>query len=79
MQNIVYKHKPGQTYPTGAKKNSGGVNFSIFGRHATCVELLLFERPDSKKPFQIIKLDENIHKTFYSWHVYVIDLPIGTW
>jgi glycogen operon protein len=79
MQNKEYKHKPGQTYPSGAKRNHGGVNFSIFGRHATCVELLLFERPDSKKPFQIIELDENIHKTFYSWHVYVIGLPVGTW
>ncbi|MEE9338056.1 MAG: glycogen debranching protein GlgX [Methylococcaceae bacterium] len=79
MQNKEYSYKRGHTYPSGAKKNSGGINFSIFSRYATSVELLLFKTSDSKKPFQTIHLDENPHKTFFTWHVYVIDLPVGTW
>lgn len=79
MRKKQYAFKRGHTYPSGATKNSGGVNFSIFSRHATSVELLLFEKSDSKKPFQVIQLEKNPHKTFFSWHVYVIDLPAGTW
>ncbi len=79
MQKKEYKFKPGQSYPSGAKPNSGGINFSIFTRHATSVELLLFEKAKSKKPFQIIELKQGINRTFYSWHIYVIDLPVGTW
>ena len=74
-----YTCKSGHTYPPGAKKNSGGVNFSIFTRHATNVELLLFEKSDSKTPFQIIKLEKDPHKTFFTWHVFVVDLPAGIW
>ena len=79
MHKQEYKFKPGQSYPSGAKPNSGGVNFTIFTRHATSVELLLFKKSDSKIPFQTIVLEKKINRTFYSWHVYVIDLPVGTW
>ncbi|MCK5829756.1 MAG: glycogen debranching protein GlgX [Methylococcales bacterium] len=79
MKNKEYNYKRGHTYPSGAKKSSEGVNFSIFSRHATSVELLLFTKSDSKTPFQIIHLDKIPHKTFFSWHVFVIDLPAGTW
>ena len=79
MQNTEYKFKPGRSYPSGTKQNKEGVNFSIFSRHATHVELLLFKTSQSDKPFQIIQLDPHTHKTFFSWHVYVLGLPAGTW
>ncbi|KAF3981932.1 MAG: glycogen debranching protein GlgX [Methylococcales symbiont of Hymedesmia sp. n. MRB-2018] len=79
MSDKEYSFKPGQTYPSGAKQKKEGVNFSIFSRHATQVELLLFKTSQSKNPFQIIHLDERSHKTFFSWHVFVMDLPAGTW
>ncbi len=79
MQIKEYKCKPGQSYPAGSKPNGGGVNFSIFTRHATSVELLLFEQAASTKPFQTILLQQDINRTFYSWHVYVLDLPVGSW
>ncbi|MGZ8152190.1 MAG: hypothetical protein ACXW0Q_04835 [Methylovulum sp.] len=78
MKKIEYKVKPGNSYPSGSKPNAGGVNFSIFSRHATHVELLLFETSDSDEPFQIIVLQEDINRTFFSWHIYVCKLPIGT-
>ncbi len=74
-----YNLKPGNPYPHGALFSEDGVNFSISSRHATRVELLLFERADSRKPFQIIPLDKNINHTFFSWHVFVEQLPAGIW
>lgn len=79
MQTQEYKFKPGQTYPSGANPNPGGVNFSIFSRHASSMELLLFKHADSKKPFQLLELKKETNRTFYSWHIFVIDLPVGTW
>ncbi len=79
MSNTEYKYKPGHSYPSGSKPNAGGVNFSIFTRHASSVALLLFKTMDCKKPFQTIQLEQEINRTFYSWHVYVINLPLGTW
>ncbi len=79
MANTEYPIKPGSPYPHGAKLNDGGVNFSIFSRHAEAVELLLFKSEDCEKPFQIIHLDKARHCTFFSWHVFVRHLPAGTW
>ncbi|WP_427551405.1 glycogen debranching protein GlgX [Methylomonas sp. MS20] len=74
-----YHLKSGSPYPHGAKVGEGGVNFSISSRHATYVELLLFAQSDSEKPFQIIPLTTDKHHTFFSWHVFVVELPVGTW
>lgn len=75
---MYYKTKPGTPYPSGSKANAGGVNFSIFSHHATRVELLLFESTESKDPFQIITLSRETNRTFFTWHVYVCKLPVGT-
>lgn len=77
-----YRTSPGRRYPPGAIPDSGGVNFCVFTRHATAVELLLYEKPDSENPFQVISLDPELNRTFYFWHVYVEGLPSGisyTW
>ena len=79
MQKKEYKVKHGSPYPAGSRPNAGGVNFSIFSRYAEHVELLLFESADSEEPFQIITLEKESNRTFFSWHVYVSKLPIGTW
>jgi isoamylase len=75
---LPFKTRPGWRYPPGAKLDKEGVNFSVFSRHATTMELLLFERPDSPEPFQVIQLDPEVNRTFYAWHVYVEALPQGT-
>ncbi len=75
----TYTIKPGVRYPSGAKHDADGVNFSIFSRHATRVELLLFEFGDSPQPFQIVELDAEVNQSFYSWHVYLEGLPLGIW
>jgi len=74
-----YNLRSGSPYPHGAKITEAGVNFSISSRHANSVELLLFSAADSKKPFQTIKLKKDKNHTFFSWHVFVEDLPPGVW
>ncbi|WP_019868328.1 glycogen debranching protein GlgX [Methylovulum miyakonense] len=79
MHKIEYKLKHGNPYPPGCHVGVGGVNFSIFSRHATAVELLLFESTENDHPFQVIHLRKEKNRTFFSWHVFVKDLPVGTW
>jgi len=79
MPNKEYRYKPGRSYLSGAKPDSKGVNFSIFTRHASSVELFLFKSAQCKEPFQVIQLEKELNRTFYSWHVYVVGLPKGTW
>ena len=74
-----YKVMHGKPYPSGSKFNAKGVNFSIFSRYAEQVELLLYESVDCDEPFQVIKLQKEINRTFFSWHVYISKLPAGTW
>src|SRR6516225_8489053 len=69
--------EPGRPHPLGATVDKEGVNFSVFSRNATTVELLLFERQDDVQPIQIIKLDPPNHQTFFFWHVYVKGLRPG--
>jgi isoamylase len=79
MQKKEYQLKPGSPYPAGSRAKAKGVNFSIFSRYATYVELLLFHTSDCVEPFQTIVLQEDINRTFFTWHVYVSGLPVGTW
>jgi len=79
MKKKEYNIKAGSPYPSGSKPSGSGINFSIFSRRATYVELLLFDSAESIEPFQIIPLQEDVNRTFFSWHVFVVNLPVGTW
>ena len=72
-----YQIAPGSRYPDGATPVADGINFSIYCRHATQVELLLFDSAGSPQPFQVIALDARLHRTFFFWHVLVVELPVG--
>ncbi len=72
-----YATRPGHRHPPGATVEKGGVNFSVYSRHATGAALLLYESSESAEPFQIIRLDPAINHTFFSWHVFVESLPPG--
>jgi glycogen operon protein len=77
MNAFPYATAPGRPHPLGAVPDSGGVNFSVFSRNATSVELLLFDRYDDRQPAQVITLDPAVNKTFFFWHIYVCGLPPG--
>ena len=76
--STIYRTRAGDRYPAGAAPSAEGVNFSLYSRHASHVELLLFAAADEPRPFQIIALEARTHRTFFFWHVFVIDLPVGT-
>jgi isoamylase len=57
MTREMYHIKPGVAHPLGAVPDEHGVNFSLFSKHATSVELLLFAKHDDPEPFQVILLD----------------------
>jgi glycogen operon protein len=70
-----YPVRPGNWNRGGAAVLPDGINFCVFTRHATRVELLLFENEDSTNPFQVIRLDPKTNRTFFFWHVLVEGLP----
>ena len=45
-----YKLRPGRPFPFGATLVPGGINFSVFSRHAHYAELVLFKK-GAKQPF----------------------------
>jgi glycogen operon protein len=75
---MTYQILPGSRYPAGATPVAGGVNFSIYSRHATHVELLLFGTADCWESSQVIPLEPRLHRVFFFWSVLVADLPVGT-
>ncbi len=74
----TYDVRPCKPLQCGLTICEKGVSFCIFSRHATQVELLLFEDSESVEPFQVVKLDPRLNRTFFFWHVMVEGLPAGT-
>jgi glycogen operon protein len=66
----------GVAAPLGASVHSGGVNFSVFSRDASSIELLLFDDPE-RGPERIITLDPRLNRTYHYWHVFVEGLKAG--
>jgi isoamylase len=63
--------------PLGATPGGGGVNFSVFSRGATGVELLFFDREDDSRPARVIPIDPSSNRTYHYWHVFVPDVRAG--
>src|SRR5262252_8637762 len=61
----------GSSSPLGATPSAAGVNFSVFSRHATGVQLLLFDGVDDAKAARVVRLDPSVNRTYYYWHVFV--------
>ena len=73
--------QPGQSFPLGATvcQQGGvqGVNFSVYSKNGSGLELLLFEDVDQGHPDRIIPLSRDVHRTFHYWHVFVPGLLAG--
>src|SRR5262245_41596706 len=61
----------GRSHPIGATVTADGVNFCIYSKHATAVELLLFDGPDTAQAAQVVRLDPDRNRTYHYWHVEV--------
>jgi len=66
----------GSSFPLGATVRPGGVNFSVYSKHGTDVDLLLFDHENDAKPSRVISFDPR-HRTYHYWHVFVPDLEPG--
>ena len=64
----------GASAPLGAAVVAGGVNFSVYSKHATAVDLLLFDDARAQQPSRVVGCD---HRTYHYWHVFVPDLGAG--
>jgi glycogen operon protein len=69
-------HK-GNTSPLGATVCNGGVNFSVFARDCSGIELLLFDRADDATASRVIPLDPRHNRTYHYWHTFVPDIGAG--
>jgi glycogen operon protein len=67
----------GLSHPLGATVAPGGVNFSIFSRWATGVEVLFFDRAEDGKPSRVIHADPAANRTYHYWHVFVPGVQTG--
>jgi isoamylase len=67
----------GTSAPLGAMIVPGGINFSIFSRNASGVELLFFDSEDDPRPARVITIDGASNRTYNYWHVFVPDVKPG--
>ena len=67
----------GRSSPLGATPTHGGVNFSVYSRGASAVELLLFDHEDSIRPARVIRLDPYQNRSYHYWHAFVPNVQPG--
>ena len=67
----------GASAPLGATLGPDGVNFSVFSKSATRLELLLFDEAGAPQPARVIPLEPNRHRTYHYWHAFVPGLREG--
>src|SRR6476469_8341160 len=67
----------GSAAPLGTMVTPEGVNFSVFSKRATSIDLLLFDRVDDGKASRMIRLDPAVHRNYHYWHVFVPGLTAG--
>ncbi len=65
------------SFPIGATVTRSGVNFSVFSKHASRVELALFDGVNDAVPSRVIALDPALHRTYHYWHVHVPGIRPG--
>ena len=69
--------KKSNAFPIGAKLYPDGVNFCVYSKNATAVDLLLFNKNNDAKPSTTIKMDPQKDKTYFYWHVFVPGIKAG--
>ncbi len=75
QQNLELLAKASSQYgtsaPLGASIKPDGVNFSLYSREATAVELLFFDHDDSPQPSRVVSFDPQRNRTNDYWHAFV--------
>ena len=68
---------PGLSSPLGATPRDGGVNFSLYAKDATAVELCLFDSALAPEPAQVVVLEGERYRTYHYWHCFVEGIGPG--
>jgi len=69
--------EPGMSFPLGATLGDGGVNFSVFSKHARALQLLLFDAIDAPRASRTVDLVPPAHRTYHYWHAFVPGVGAG--
>jgi isoamylase len=67
----------GRSAPLGADVAPRGVNFSVFSRSASGIELVFFDREDDALPARVVPLDPAANRTGLYWHAFVPGIKPG--
>jgi isoamylase len=67
----------GKSFPLGATVCPSGVNFSVFSKGSTVVQLLLFDQADDACPLRTITLDPVANRSRHYWYVFVPGIGAG--
>ena len=54
-----------------------GTNFSVYSKHATEIELLLFDCVDDARPAHVISIDPATNRTYHYCHIFVPKVHAG--
>jgi len=67
----------GRSFPLGATLSPAGVNFSVFSKGSSAVELLLFDAVDDARASHVVRLDPRNDKTYHYWHAFLPGVGAG--
>jgi len=67
----------GSSTHLGALVTAEGVNFCVYSKYSTRVELLLFDRLDAAEPSHVVELDPVRQRTYHYWHCHLEGLAPG--
>ena len=61
--------EPGIAHPLGATVTPAGVNFCVYAKHATGIDIQFFYAAEDLTPMRVVTLDPAVHRTGEYWHV----------
>jgi isoamylase len=74
---VAQETQEGRSSPLGVTLYPNGANFSVYSKHATGIELLLFDHADHAQPRRVIPIDPLINRTYHYWHAFVSGVKAG--
>jgi isoamylase len=74
---MLYAPYVSRSSPVGATVVDGGVNFGLFTRTASGVELVLFDRDEDVKPARVVRIDPESNRAYHYWHIFVPGIKVG--
>ena len=76
MVTTQFEFSRGSPLPFGATVLRGGINFSVFSKHATSVTLIMFF-PGEAEPLVEFPFDSHLNRTGDVWHAFLLGLDPG--